>query len=127
MTGSIDAFFYNTLAGIKIDEEFPGCERITIKPYIPESLSFVTASIETVKGRVAVHWEKSNSELILNIEIPANSVADIYIPAKDAARIFESGIPVSENSDIKLIETSDSYCHYLVMSGKYRFVIKHYL
>ena len=125
MTGSIDAFFYNTLAGIQLNEDFPGCRRITIKPFIPESLPFVKASIETVKGRVAVHWEKSNTELKLNIEIPANSEADIYIPAKDAAKIFESGTPILESRDIEFVESTDSYCHYVVKSGKYRFVIKH--
>ena len=33
MFGSVDAWFYNTLAGIRPDPEKPGFEHIIIKPY----------------------------------------------------------------------------------------------
>ena len=50
MLGSIDGWFYRTLAGIQNDEEHPGFEHFVIKPFVPKSLSFVKASTQTVRG-----------------------------------------------------------------------------
>jgi len=81
MMGSIDGWFYRTLAGIQPDETRPGFEHIIIKPYIPDSMSFVRASTQTVRGRVAVEWTKQDGSLQLNVTIPANSSATVCVPA----------------------------------------------
>ena len=122
MTGSIDAFFYKTLAGINLDENYPGCERIIIKPYIPESLQYVTASVETIKGKVSVHWENSDSELRLKIEIPANVIADLYIPVRNESSIFEGSTIASKSNGVILLGSTKEHLHYSVDSGKYEFV-----
>ncbi len=106
MMGSIDAWFYRTLAGIQPDETRPGFERVVIKPYIPVSLTSVKASVQTVRGRVAVDWKKQSGSLQLNVTIPANSTATIYVPATSAKQVqstpalksarFESGAVVYE-------------------------------
>ena len=125
MTGSIDAFFYKTLAGFNLDENYPGCERIIIKPFIPESLPFVKASIITIRGKVSVDWQNDNSTLNLKIEIPANMTGDIYIPVnkEKGDKLVEELI--SENQNIKFIGTTDKYKHFKVNSGAYEFVVKH--
>ncbi len=106
MMGSIDAWFYRTLAGIQPDENRPGFEHIVIKPFIPDSLSFVRASVQTVRGHVAVKWTKKNGSLQLNVTIPANSTATVYVPAASAKQVqctpalksvrFENGAAVYE-------------------------------
>ncbi len=123
MTGSIDAFFYKTLAGITPNENYPGCERIVIKPYIPESLPFVRASVETIRGKVSVFWENDDAELRLQIEIPANVTADIYIPAKNELSIFEGEKSADKSYGVKFIDSAENYFHYIVNSGKYKFVV----
>ena len=106
MMGSIDAWFYRTLAGIQPDETQPGFAHIVIKPFIPESLSFVRASTQTVRGRVAVDWKKQGGSLQLNVSIPANSTATVHVPAASAKQVrstpelkparFEKGAAVYE-------------------------------
>ncbi len=125
MTGSIDAFFYKTLAGFNLDENYPGCERIIIKPFIPESLPYVKASISTIRGNVSVHWKNSNSELSLKIVIPANMTGDIYIPVNKKGGDSISEKLRSMDKNIKFINATDKYTHYLVNSGSYEFVVMH--
>ncbi len=124
MTGSIDAFFYKTLAGINLNEDFPGCERVIIKPYIPESLSYVKASVETIRGKLSVHWENKLTELKINIGIPANVIADVYIPAKDVSNIFEGKNIAGDSKGVTFIGFHENLAHYLVKSGNYEFVSK---
>ncbi|NOS71872.1 MAG: family 78 glycoside hydrolase catalytic domain [Verrucomicrobia bacterium] len=106
MMGSIDAWFYRTLAGIQPDEKKPGFENIVIKPFIPDTLSFVKASTQTVRGRVAVEWTKKEGALQLKVSIPANSSATVHVPATSSKQSrstpplkparFETGADVYE-------------------------------
>ena len=90
MMGSIDAWFYRTLAGIQPDENRPGFENIVIKPYIPDSLTFVRAGVQTVRGRVASEWKKQDGSLQLDVTIPANCTATVYVPAVSARQVHST-------------------------------------
>lgn len=78
MFGSVDKFFYRNLAGIGLGS--PGYRHIVIKPQVLGGLRSVSASVDTVRGVVAVEWAKGDSSLDLKILIPAGSDADISIP-----------------------------------------------
>jgi alpha-L-rhamnosidase len=123
MTGSIDAFFYKTLAGIQVDESYPAFKKFIIKPYIPDSLSHVTASIETVRGTIKSGWKQTDNELRLNLTIPVNVSADVYIPASDPSRIHESDILASESDGISYIKSVKGRLLYSVASGTFEFVV----
>lgn len=121
MTGSIDAFFYKNLAGIQLDENYPGFKRVIIKPFIPKSLPFVNASIETIKGKVAVQWENNKTRLNLQISIPTNMEADVYVPVnKELGQSLSYSL---DEDNIKLVDETGKYRHYLVNSGRYNFVV----
>lgn len=81
MMGSIDGWFYHTLAGIQVDETQPGFRHFSIKPFIPDSLSNVSASVQTIRGRVAVDWKKTKGSLNLRVGVPANTTATIHMPS----------------------------------------------
>ncbi len=90
MLGSIDAWFYRTLAGIHPDEAKPGFEHLTIRPFIPDSMSFVRAGIYTVRGRVAVEWTKQNGSLQMKLGIPVGSSATVHVPAASIKRVLST-------------------------------------
>jgi len=124
MTGSIDAFFFKTLAGINVDESQPGFKKVIIRPFIPDSLSHVAASIETVRGTIRSAWKQTDKELRLNLTIPVNVSADVYIPATDASRIFESSTLAGESDGVNYIKTGEERVLYSVESGVYEFIVK---
>jgi len=124
MTGSIDAFFYKTLAGIRLDETHPGFEKVIIKPFIPDNLSHVYASIKTTKGALASGWDKKDSHLTLNITIPVNSKADVYIPMTNDSQIFEGGLPINNVEGITHLRSENGRQIYSVVSGDYQFIVK---
>ena len=87
MMGSVDAWFYRTLAGIQPDEAKPRFEHMIIRPFIPDTLTSVEASVATMHGRVAVTWQKQKGHLQLRVSIPANTGAAVYVPAGPTARV----------------------------------------
>ncbi len=88
MLGSVDSWFYRTLAGIKAVE--PGWKKIVIKPFIPPTMDYATASIKTVQGLISSSWEKSESDIKFRIVIPVGVKAEAWIPlVKKQSKIVE--------------------------------------
>ena len=56
MYGAVGYWFYAYLAGIKPLEA--GYRRVSIRPYMPENLMSVQATLETVRGDITVRWVK---------------------------------------------------------------------
>jgi hypothetical protein len=114
MLGSIDGWLYRTLAGIQPDERHPGFEHFFIKPFVPRSLSFVKANIQTVRGPIAVNWANTNGVFELNVSVPANSTAAIHVPA--ASRKDVQGRPA-----LRMERFENGAAVYNVSSGTYQF------
>jgi hypothetical protein len=114
MLGSIDGWLYRNLAGIQADEQHPGFEHFFIKPFVPMSLPFVRANIQTVRGPIAVSWANTNGIFELNVSVPVNSSATIHVPAK-------SRRSVRSRSALRSERFENGTAVYNVSSGVYQF------
>ena len=135
MFGSVNEYFYKHLAGIHAPTDegtTAGYKKIHFKPYIPEQLEWVEASVGTMHGRVSSGWEKKEDGLTLLVTIPANASGKISIPVlgHDEVVVSESGRKIWK--DGKLMEDSegitdgyrdDQYIVFEVQSGTYQFVL----
>ncbi len=112
MMGSIDAWFYNTLAGIRADENYPGFKHILIQPYIPESLQHVKAAVQTLYGSVFLCWHKRGNVLEVQLTVPANTTAGVTLP----------GLPVGKWMKSARVEHGRS--HFQLDAGAHEFSIR---
>jgi len=86
MFGSINEFFFGSLAGIKGPNYFgkrdvvPGFREVCIRPRVLGDLTSATARIRTVRGIVGVDWKHGENNLSLKATIPVNARAHISIP-----------------------------------------------
>jgi alpha-L-rhamnosidase len=88
--GSVDAWFYQGLAGIRADDAAPGYAHFTIRPYVPEGLlNNVEAELETVRGAIRSAWRREGRRLVFEISIPANTSATVTLPC--SGTVSESG------------------------------------
>ena len=78
--GSVGAFFYKWLGGIQPDEQAPGFKHFWIRPSIDNPLEFVNSSYHSIRGLIRSEWRKCGSTLSLEVEVPANTEADVEIP-----------------------------------------------
>ena len=122
--GAIGDWMYRVVAGLDTDEDVPGYKKIKIKPHIGGNLTHAAATLNTYYGKVHSGWKFVNGQLILDVEIPANTTAAVYIPAINASSVTENGKTVTSIQEIKIIETSNGYLQLLVGSGKYQFAVK---
>lgn len=92
MFGCVSGWFYKILAGIQTDPAGVGFEKITVRPHVVGNITSINAAVKTLRGRIAVNWQKENGKFSLKAEIPGNSTAKIYLP-KDSS-ISEGGYMV---------------------------------
>ena len=60
----------------------------------------------------------------LNVDIPANTLATVFLPATDIKRISENGKPLLNNKDFGSIKTENGKTIVDIGSGSYSFTIK---
>ena len=121
MFGDISAWFYEALAGINPDPDNPGFKHIIIRPRPVDDLKWARAEHVSMYGRIRSAWTKQNGKFTLEIEIPANTTATVYIPYADAGKITENGKPVSHADGVKLIGSEDGCTVLSVGAGTYKF------
>jgi alpha-L-rhamnosidase len=78
MMDHINEWFANSVAGIIPAK--PGYEEISIRPSVMANTTSAQYSLETIRGTVVSNWTKNGNNWALNVTIPANSTAKVYIP-----------------------------------------------
>jgi alpha-L-rhamnosidase len=114
---------YRVVAGINIDEDTPGYKKVIIKPHPTDSLTFASASLQTYYGKVSSECKKENGNFILNVDVPANTTATIYVPAADVESITENGKKMNDQKELKAGEIKNGYVVVRTGSGKYSFIV----
>ena len=124
MMGSIDAWFYKYIAGIRLNEEAPAYKSFVIQPNLLKNLDHATASTETIRGKVASSWKTEPGKLILEVEVPFNTSAKVFIPAAENAVIKEGNVLLKDVKEIECVGFSDGFHLLKVPSGKYKFIVE---
>ena len=120
--GAIGDWMYRVVAGLDNDMERPGYKKIVINPHIGGNLTHASASLETYYGMVSSAWKLVNDNLELTVIIPANTKATVQIPTSSVVDIKEMGKPISGNTDIKMLKSTNDHVVVELGSGEYRFV-----
>lgn len=79
--GNLDAWFYQTLAGIR--PATPGFKKVLIAPSIVGDLKWVKAHFDSPYGRIVSDWKLNDDLLTMDVTIPANTTATIIVPGRN--------------------------------------------
>ena len=121
MFGDVSAWFFKSMAGIRPDESGPGFKKIIIKPAIVGDLTWVKCGYDSIHGKIVSNWQRDGNKLTMDVTIPANTTATVYVPAKVAAEVTESGKPAGQAESVEFLRTEKYAAVYAVGSGTYRF------
>ncbi len=119
--GAIGDWMYRVVAGVDTREEGVGYKQSIIKPHIGGGLTHVSASLETYYGKLSSAWKVIGDDLVMDIEIPANTTATVYIPADDPEAILEGGRPLTQVKEIQVAGREDGCVVVKLGSGRYSF------
>jgi len=119
--GAIGDWMYRVMAGLDTYEDGVGYKHSRIMPHIGGGFTHVSASVETYYGKLSSSWKLEGSKLTMDMEIPANTSATVYVPSDELSKVMEGGKPLPSVKEIEIIRTEPGYVVLKVGSGKYRF------
>ena len=130
MLGSVDAWFYRTIAGLSPLR--PGWKSVRVRPHVLGDLTSAEASLETAAGKVRSAWKKGADSFTLEVTVPVGSSAEVQLPLLwPAARLFESGKPlrrpgpgVEPIPDVAYEGDEGGRAHVRTGSGEYTFELR---
>lgn len=102
MMGQIDEWFFNSLVGIRPFAAMPqvwgqkeevaqGYQKFVVAPKPVGDLKYIKSSYETLYGTIAVDWTHEDGTFTLNISVPVNTTAIIYLPGEKEPKEVQSG------------------------------------
>ncbi len=128
--GAVCEWMFATLAGIQSNG--PGFKQIIIRPNPPapgsnamhQPIDWVRASYDSIRGPIRSDWSIKDGQFKLNVTIPANTTATVYLPTHDAQSITEGGKPLTDHPHVKFLHSEADAVVLAVRSGTYEFSAK---
>lgn len=92
MFGGGLTWFYNTLAGVNIDESMPGYRHVVIRPLLLKDLEQVTYSKMTPYGKLKVKIEHKGFSGMMTVTVPVGATATVWVPGSESSSTVGQGI-----------------------------------
>lgn len=126
--GAIGDWLYRVVAGLGRDEAVAGYKRIAIRPHLGNGeLAYAKAAHESLYGRISSAWTITEGQVMLEVEIPANTTASILLPGGKLEEASEGGQLLWKEGQAQsiagieaVVQTADGVL-VEVGSGSYRF------
>ena len=121
MLGQIMEWFYHDLGGIGCDSGGPGFKKIIIHPTPVGDLTWVHCSYDSIHGRIVSRWKREGKHFALEVTIPANTTATVWVPARQPGEVWEGNAPAGRSQGVKFLRQEAAGAVYRVGSGQYVF------
>jgi alpha-L-rhamnosidase len=121
--GAIGDWMYRVMVGLDTYNDGPGYKHIKIMPHPGGGFTNASASLQTYYGTVSSAWAIADGQLNFDVEIPVNTTASVYIPAKDAANVMDSGKPLKNGKPYQPANSKENYIMVELGSGTYHFTV----
>lgn len=87
--GAVGQWLYQHVIGIS--PAAPGYRKIIIKPEIGGGLRWAKGSYTCDYGKISSSWRLSGRKVILEVEVPKGTSAEIYVPGEQLSRNVNAG------------------------------------
>ena len=119
---SPDNWLYQGLAGIQADPAAPGFKHVIIKPAMVGDLTWVKAHHDSPYGRIVSNWKREGDRVTMDVTVPPNSTATIYVPARAAGDVTVNGKDLTRADHVTFLKMEKGKAVLRVGSGSYRLI-----
>ena len=119
--GSIGNWMYKVVAGIDMDPALPAYKKIKIEPkFAGFSFTHAKATYQSMYGKILSSWNLTSEVVEIEVEIPANTTAEILLPKARLADVLEGNEQLVSGDIHSYMETIEGV-RLTVGSGSYHF------
>ena len=119
--GAVNGFVFRRIAGI--DPVEAGFRKFRFNPVLDGRVTTGGGDYDSVLGRISTAWAQEAGGFRLDLTVPANAQAEVWLPAASADRVRESGNAVG-GANVKVLGVEGGRVKLDVGSGTYRFVTR---
>lgn len=124
MLGHLMEWFHSGLGGIKQSDRSLAFRSIIIEPRPVRDIISASAKFNSPYGVISSDWKRSEHSFDIDIEIPPNADATVYLPInRTSSVISESGRPLKGNPDVRWVGYENGSAGLQIGSGKYHFKV----
>ncbi|HVM60283.1 MAG TPA: family 78 glycoside hydrolase catalytic domain [Verrucomicrobiae bacterium] len=120
--GAVYQWMVETIGGIRAASS--GYKEIVIAPEPDDKLTWAKTSYTSVRGDIQAAWKRTLAGLALDVAIPVNVTATIFLPTTNATAVTESGRPLLKAEGATFQRLEDDRAVLAVDSGTYHFFVK---
>lgn len=124
MFGSVSTWFFEDVGGVRADAKAVGFDRVVVRPQVVGDLTNAEVKYNSIRGPVGCRWRVESDRLQIEVTVPPNVQATVYVPTVDAGSVSEGGRPVSDAPGVKSLPPQDGAAVLEIGSGQYRFEAK---
>ena len=122
--GAIGDWLYRNVAGINLADDATAYKTIVIHPRPGGGLSQAEATLMSPYGPIRSGWKMEENRLSMEVDIPANTRATIFIPASNLENVLENGRPLTQSPGLELSGMQEGCVVVKAGSGRYRFTVR---
>ena len=119
--GAVAEWMYRVILGINNDDAHPAYEQFVLRPVPGGGLTWAKGSYASIRGRIESAWRVENGTLTVDITVPANSSATVYVPATSAEGVMEGRVAASRAAGVRFERMEGDAAVFSVGSGTYSF------
>jgi len=109
-------WMYRFAGGIDTAADGPGFRKIVIFPRTNSRMTHAHTEYDSVYGKIATDWTVAEKAVFsLDLTIPANTTAIVYLPVERRSKVTEGGNPV------EVQKGPEGYVTTTIGSGTYKF------
>lgn len=121
MLGHLMEWLYGDLVGIKPDPAGVAFSKSIIEPHPVLGVTWARASYDSIRGRISCSWHETDNRFHMEVVIPANTTATVYVPATPGSAI-RIAYPQSKSFSMLVYQKpQEGYAPVQVASGRYVF------
>ncbi|MEU3741569.1 alpha-L-rhamnosidase [Streptomyces sp. NPDC032198] len=109
--GSVGEWMYANIAGIAPAD--PGFRKILVRPRPGGGVTEAQGSFDALYGPVTTHWKTDDEGFRLTLTLPANTTAEVWIPADKRAQVTHDAA--------EFLRMEDGCAVFAAASGTHRF------
>lgn len=112
--GAVGEWMYRVILGINNDDLHPGYEHFIVRPHPGGGLKWAKGSYNSIRGKIEVGWSLVGDMTKLDLTVPANTTATVYLPTSSAK-------PVGKTNGVEFLRWEGTTAVLEVQAGKYSF------
>lgn len=123
--GAVGEWIFRHIAGINPDPAQAGYKHIIIHPRPGGGLTWAEAEYDSIHGTIRSAWKTSGDSFVLDVTIPANTSATVYVPIRKPPGDKKGEVNLDDAGCTKYLRDEAGFSVFAVGAGSYSFAVQY--